>query len=394
MFKRITLFLLFSIYMAYGETLEEVINIALRESPYIKKYQYQIKAVEGELIDRSGYYNPEVSVEFGRLYSQTDSGVTLTSFSVMERLRLWGEMDYAINSVKYKREAIGYLMEQEANKLSGEIYKAFYNSLYLKKQIMIKIKELKLVRDIYRYVSKSYKAGEIILLDVLRAKRDLEIVKIQLKNLEAKYRGSLNNLSALVGRKIKDVTGDLYYYPQLEDVDLEKLPINRYYDLMEKSLSEEVKRQKVLGKPQFAVGFVAGEDAVETGKYEFGVAVSTTLPIFNRNKGKVIQVLSEKNILLQEKRAQILNLKYSLKAVKSQYDLLKSQIYRIDREVIPELKEALTLARKGYHYGTLTFFEFSSVRKQYFDTLMYKAELSYQLHQLYGDYIKVGGFKR
>jgi len=394
MFKRIILSLLLCSYLSYGESLKEVIDIALENSPYIKKYYYQIKAVEGELIDTSGYYNPELSVEFGRLYSQTDSAVTLTSFSVMERLRLWGEMDFAINSVKFKKEAIKYLIDQEKNKLSGEIYKAYYNSLYLKKQLAIKKRELNLVKAIYRYVDKSYKAGEIILLDVLRAKRDVELVKVQLKNLEAKYRASLNNLSALVGKKIKTVSGNLYDYPRLRKVDLEELPINRYYALMEKSLSEQVKRQKALGKPQVSVGVVADEDAVETGKYEFGVAVATTLPIFNKNKGKVIQVLSEKNMLLQDKKAQFLNYKYTLEAIKSQYNVLRRQIYEIDRKVIPQLKEALVLARKGYKYGTLTFFEFSSVRKQYFETLMYKAELAYQLHQLYGDYIKVGGFKR
>jgi outer membrane protein TolC len=387
------LFLL-CISISYSETLEEVIKIALEKSPYIKKYQYQIKSVEGELIDINGYYNPEVSIEFGRLYSQTDSGIALTSFSIMERLRLWGEMKFAVNSIKYKKEAFEYLLQQEKNNLIGQVYQSYYDALYIKEQINIKKKELKIVEGIYNFVKKSYEAGETIPLDLLRAERDLELVKLELKNLEAQYKGKLNNLSALVGQEIKDTEGNLFNYPDLKDIEIDKLPIAKYYKSMEKSLSEEIKRQRALGKPQISVGLVGDEDAVETGKYEFGIAISSTIPIFNKNKGKVIQAISQKDIISQEKKAKLLNFKYNLETIKEQYKLYTKQIKKVDDNLIPKLKEALSLAEKGYKYGTTTFLEYSSVRKQYFETLLYKAELSYQIHKLYGEYIKIGGYKK
>jgi outer membrane protein TolC len=312
----------------------------------------------------------------------------------MERLRLWGEMDYAINSVKYKKEAYKYLLLQEKNKLVGQIYQSYYNALYIKKQIEIKKKELEVVKSIYKYVKRSYELGESIPLDLLRAERDVQMIKVQLRTLNAQYQGALNNLSAIVGKEIKEVEGDIYDYPKVKDINIKKLPINQYYALMDKSLSEEVKRQRALGKPQISVGVVGDEDAVELGKYEFGIAIVSTLPVFNKNKGKVIQVINEREILAQEKKTQLLNYKYRLQTIKEQYLITKQQIEKIDRDIIPKQKKALALAKKGYHYRTLSFIEYSSVRKQYFETLLYKAELSYQIHKLYGEYLKTGGYKK
>jgi len=393
MFRKIYFIFLLTVIFAHAETLEEVMKRALKDSPYLKKYIYQMQAIEGDIIDSSQYYNPEASVEFGRLYSQTDSAITLTAFSVSQRLRLWGEMDHAINSLQYKKDAIKYLMDQEKNLLLGQIYQKFYDALYLKKQIEIKQRELKIVKNVYRFVKRSYQLGETVPLDLLRAKRDLELVKIELRNLKAQYEGSLNELSALVGSKVKDVKGNIYKFEPLEEIDLEKLPVVKYYVLLLKSMDEEINRQKALAKPQVSVGFVAGEDPTETGKYEFGVALSSTLPIFNKNQGKILKTASQKRVLIQEKNTQLLRYEYRLKAIKEQYGILQKQIRKIDKSVIPKMKEALALARKGYRYGVTSFLELSSVRKQYFETILYKAELSYRIHQLYGEYIKIGGYK-
>ena len=53
----------------------------------------------------------------------------------------------------------------------------------------------------------------------------------------------------------------------------------------------------------------------------------------------------------------------------------------------------MKLAQLGYKEGTITFLELSNIRKEYFETLVYKAQLSYEIHKLYGEFIKIGGVR-
>ncbi len=390
---RVVMLMLFLFSIVKGETLKEVIKIAENKSPFLKSYLYEVESLKGLEEQAKALFNPVLNVGFGRLVSQTESGVALTDFAIRQRFRMWGERKFAINSAKFRKKAQEYFYQFQKNILLGQIYTAFFDALSQKEKIKIKEKEISTLKELHRYIKKSYELGESTPLDLLRVERDIELVSIQLENLKSRYKASLNTLSSVVGENISDVEGNFYSVKDLIDINLSNLPLIKYYDLVISSQEEAIKRQKALAKPQITIGFVAGEDEVDLGKYDFGIVLSSTVPIFYRNQGQVIRILYQKKSNIEKKKQKELEFKADLDSIKVQFKTLKKQLVNLRKVTIPKVKKALELADKSFKNRVISFFEYTSVRKQYFDTLLFEVELVNQMHRLKGEHIKIGGFK-
>ncbi len=393
MFKKLLLLFLF-VNISYGETLQEVINTALQESPFLKAYQYKINSVEGQIKKAKSLKNPSVSIGFGRIYSQAgDSAFALTNFSVSQPIRMWGERDYAVSSAKFQKNAYENFYNFQKNKLISNIYKQFFNALSIKEKIKLKKEEIKTVEKLYQFVKRSYQLGETTPLDILRVEKDLSIAKIELEKLKANLTASLNTLSSLAGKTIGSVEGDLFEIKKFKDVEIENLPQILFLKKQIESINQQIKRQKALAKPQISVGLNIGEDEVEFGKYEFGFSLSSSIPVFYKNQGEIIQLSNQKGMLYAKINQLKLKFKASINSIKKQIQVLKNQLKKVDTKVIPSISKALKLAEKGYKFRTISFFEFSNIRQQYYETIFYKINLAYQIQNLYGEYIKIGGLK-
>jgi outer membrane protein TolC len=390
MIKRF-LIVLILVNSAIGETLTEIVDTALQESPYLKKYQYQSKSVEGEIEKAKAYKNPNLNIEFGRVFSQIEgeSGFNITSFSFTQPLRLWGERKYQIKSAKLKKISFENFYKFQKNVLISNIYKTFYSALALKEKIKTKKQEIETLEKLYDFVEKSYKYGEIVQLDVFRVEKDLNISKVQLEQLKAQLQSKINFLSFLAGKDISDVEGDFYKFKDLRNTKVENLPEVIYQKYLIDSLDQQIKRQKALSKPKISFGIGASEDEVDLGKYDVGFSISSKIPVFYRNQGEIIQLINQKRLMYEKLRQIKLNYKLSLDSIQKQIKILKEQYLRVNEKVIPAVTNALKLADKSYKLRTITFFEFSSIRKQYYETVYYKIQLAEEIQNLYGDYIKI-----
>ncbi len=394
MFRILLIFVLIA-GVVYAETLEEVINTALIESPFLKSYGYQVKAVEGEIKRAKSFQNPTVNIGFGRVYSQIEgeSGFNITSFSFRQPLRLWGERKYAIHSAKLKKIALDNFYNLQKNILISNLYSLFYSSLAIKERIKVKQQEISTLKELYDFLQRSYQLGEIIQLDVFRAEKELSLAQVELEKLKAQLKTSLNTLSSFVGKNIENVEGNLYQFKDIKEVQIEKTPEILYYQTLIKSIDQQIKRQKALSKPRITVGIGADEDEVDLGKYDFGFSVSSTIPVFYRNQGEIIQLVNQKNVLLAKINQTKLNYKAQIDSLSSQELILKSQLKKVDTQLIPAVSKALRIGEKSFKLRTITFFEFSNIRKQYYDSLYYRIQLAEDIQKLYGEYIKIGGLR-
>ncbi len=394
MFRILLIFVLIA-GVVYAETLEEIINTALVESPFLKSYSYQVKTVEGEIKRAKSFQNPTVNIGFGRVYSQIEgeSGFNITSFSVRQPLRLWGERKYAIHSAKLKKIALDNFYNFQKNILISNLYSLFFSSLAIKERIKVKQQEILTLKELYNFLQKSYQLGEIIQLDVLRAEKELNLAQVELEKLKALLKTSLNTLSSFVGKNIENVEGNLFQFKEIKEVQIEKTPEILYYQTLIKSIDQQIRRQKALSKPRITIGIGADEDEVDLGKYDFGFSVSSTIPVFYRNQGEIIQLVNQKNVLLAKINQTKLNYRAQIDSLSSQELILKSQLEKVDTQLIPAVSKALKIGEKSFKLRTITFFEFSNIRQQYYDSLYYRIQLAEDIQKLYGEYIKIGGLR-
>lgn len=394
MFIRIFLSLFLFFTFVHAETFEDILKKAKEKSPLLKSYKLQVEKLKGNLIKAKRLPNPEVEVEFGRVLSQSESGFVLTSLTAVQSLRLWNEKTFAVLSVKEKIKAEKLFVEANKNAFFGKLYQAFYQALFLKELLKLKKQEETLVEDVYKFVKSGYKLGEKTPLDVIRAEKEISLVKSQLKELSADYQNSLKRLSSLAGFKVASVDGDFFKIENIKPISVESIPVVRGYDFLISSIKEKIKRQKALAKPQISIGFTVGEDEADLGKYEFGFVVSSTIPTFYRKQGEIFSLSAEKNSVIQEKKQKILEISSALESMRSKIKTLKEILNSLNRNTIPKVKEALNIASTSFKSGAISFFEYSSIRKEYFEALNYRLRVINQIHSLTGDFISIGGYQR
>ncbi|WP_029520874.1 TolC family protein [Persephonella sp. IF05-L8] len=393
MLRILSVFLLFATF-AIGETIDDIIQLTLKNNGFIKSASFKLDAVKGELKKAKALPNPEISVELGRLYSQAgDNGINITTFEISQPLRLWGDRKFEILSVKQKEKAFSYILEIEKNKVISEVYKNFYTTLALKEKLKVKEQEIQNLSQMYEFLKKSYEAGEITSLNLLRVEKELELSKIQLAQLKQEYQNSLNTLSSLSGKKIEDIEGNLFSLEDIKSFKKENIPRLKYLEFLIKSIDFQIKRQKALSKPQIKVGLVISEDEVDLGKYDAGISITSEIPVIYRRQGEIIKLVNNKKELLfllkQEKNVYNSQIENTL----SRLDLLKTQITKLEKNILPTVKEALKLAEESYKLQTTTYLDYSNARKQYFETLLYKIDLAKQYHLEVSTLIKIGGSK-
>ncbi|MDQ7055319.1 MAG: TolC family protein [Persephonella sp.] len=359
LFRLFTLFLLmFSI--SRGETLQEVLDYALKNSPQIKAKIYEAKESEGEIKSAEAFPNPEAYIQFGRLYSQSESGFNLTELSIHQPLKLWGTRKNAVEEALLKREAARLQLQFYRNQIAGNIYKKFYETLYSKHLLQINKQSYNLSKSVYQLVKKSYQLGEETKLNLLRAEKELKLSQIELKQAENLYTAKLKELSALAGKDIKDVEGDFSKLTDFKDFSIRELPEIRYLEKISQSIDRAIQVQKGLSKPQIGVEFIAGEDAAELGKYEFGIGLTATVPVFYRKQGEIIKLINRKKSILSEKKQKELIYSSKIQNLKSRYFLLKKQLIEIDSQIIPSMEDALKLATESYRMRAITLLNFQT----------------------------------
>jgi len=389
-FRLFVIGLLF-IGFSYGETFQQVLEMALKESPYIKSLENTEKIAAGELKEAKLIPNPELNITFGRLYSQTDSGVVLTDFSLSQQLMLWGTRKYAIEKARFFKEYMDAYVEKLKQEFTGELYIKFFMALYRLKSMEIAEKNLQISKKTFEFIKESYSLGEESRINFLRAKREYEKAKMEYQKASLEYEKALKELSATAGFDISSVEGKFSFIPPLKEIDMERIPSIKVLLSQIKELEKYIKLQKALAKPQISVELVGGEDPVDLGKYEFGVGITSTLPVFNRNQGEILKATAKKSALQQELTYSKKKIASRIASIKKALQLYKKQLQTVEEEILPQLEEGIKLAEESLSLREITPFEFYSWKREYIQTLLYRYELYYQVHMAFGEYIKTGG---
>lgn len=381
----ILVFLIF-ILSSKADTLEDILS-KVEDNPYIKSNLTLVNSYEGEIIKSKAFPNPEGYFEMGRMIGNNPSA-TITEIYISQPLKLYNQRKYQTKSAIKEKYFQYFQFESIKRQYISNIYLGFYEALYYKELLKILEKETNLSKEILEFVEKTYKLGEVPKLDLLRSKKEYELSLSRLNQYKAIYIESLKNLSALAGYQINDVEGDFFYLRDIKDFDIENLADIKSLNEKIQSLEYLEKYYKALSYPQISVGFITKESS--NNKYEAGFMVNFSIPVFYRNLGEIITVKHQRASFeyLREYKINTTNIKLS--AIKENYQSILSVISDLDKTLKLSLDE-LNLAEKSYKLRTISLFEFSTIKNQYFESLKYRLELYKNLHQIYSKYLEIGG---
>ena len=380
--------------LSFGISLEEAIQETLRNSPKLKAWEERIKAFKGMKRSATAFPNPSFRFESG--FITTDNGMGsvgkfLYLLEYNQRLPLWGVRDKRKGIVEELEKAFLYEYESEKRKLVGMVYKSFYRAVYLKSRHKLMEANYNLSRELEKFVERAYELGQASKLELLRAKRERRLAEAKLRVEKSLYFSQLKELGALIGKEVKDVEGDIGMIPQIYPLNIEELPQIKAIDHKVKALEKEIVLLKALAKPSVSGGFVI-EDS-EEGYYGLRASIEIELPIFYRKEGEIIEKRFRGKALIRDLEARKIELSAQVKAILERIKALKTSIQDLEREAIPEAEKELALALKGYREGIVSLFELTDVKRRYYEVLLERLNLLFELHKNYAEFVEIGGWR-
>ena len=222
------------------------------------------------------------------------------------------------------------------------------------------------------------RAGEIPPIDVLVLEIDSQRVEADLENAVRIMRGARNQLAAIVGDQSisnDEFVGSIFDPPPQYDeeilkqfasmdsayVQIQKLEIERNEILLKRAVVEPY--------PNINVG-PAYQWGLQNGNEQYWLTVTFPIPTWDRNQGGI-----------QSQRAELAASRQNLEAVKleqlrrvadafSRNRAVRMQATKYEKEIIPNVRKTLRLAKNGYQMGEYDFPRFLQVQRTFVEVNM------------------------
>jgi outer membrane protein TolC len=339
------LFIIFN--FSFGETIDELINLALKNNPQLKKIEKELPILKAKSEVAKKLPNPSFSVSYG-------GGV---NFTMRQYIPWYEKLELSKEIEKQNYKAYLYIYEIEKNKLIRQIKENAYQIKVYKDKIDL-VKRYQ--EEINKLIETKRDPYEINKLKILYT--DLEIEKLEYQNQTEKV---ISKIKELVNYEIKDVEVDEI---KIEDnLSLEKLLEDaEKYSPSLRNLEEILKRDRLsyqLAKEIYYpdVSFGITYKSKERFQDAFSTSVNLNLNFpFWRTLGQEQVILERKLFLVsqQEQKLQVLNsLKSSITSLYSEYkyNLKKFSIFLKSKQIYDDNFEK---TYQKYYHSEVNFQEF------------------------------------
>lgn len=375
----------------FSQSVDSLVNEAVRNNPRLKSYQHKIRSAEYRA-ESAGYLPaPSLGIEFSEVpfgkYNLFNDALS-NSISLSQMFMLGGKLG-AMQEVE-RKNALIKADDYESYKVSltGQIKMSYYTLWLAERKKEIQDKTLGLYNDLLNSMSVLYTVNKVPQADLIILKTEIASLKTQLLALGRDRDAEVYKLNRFLGRDLNsnDYKTDSMLsndsvnvsYAELEDVLIKSNPQLKQMDNMadmnktmiaaneKERIPDLMVQGMVMRQPQGMVLTTKSDLSMlsmgmaEPGKteYMYSLMASVTLPFVPWASGRINAkeeelvsgirgIESEKSDMQREMLAQ---LKTSLNKLKSSEDLIK--LY--SAEVIPMYEQAIRSQVSAYQNNQTT----------------------------------------
>lgn len=354
-------------------TLSDALARALRRSPELATYDYELRASEARILQATLRPNPEISLDIENPtgtgdYTKGDQmEQTLTLSQLIER---GGKRRARVSEAEAGRHLVEWEYQiKRLDVLKGTTL-AFIDVMAAQRRIELAEEVLTVSESTVALAELSVSVGKGSAVEAIRAQVAVSTARIDIEQARRGIATARGNLAAQWGAREADfgaVRGNLDQYDSPPS-----LPILRQRLLENPSLArwaaEREKRQATLAREQTLarqdITLHAGPRMEGKGQdATFVAGFSIPLPISNRNQGHIAEAQANLAKLDQEKGAAEARAFASLNESFQKLTGAQREIEILEKSVIPGAKDAEKQLIEGYSSGRFTQFEVLDARR-------------------------------
>lgn len=365
-------------------TLQEAIESAFTHSPVLQARQAELAEVESGLLGAKTYpYNPELALEVADRSSPGGSA-TDRGLSLSQELEVSGQRRKRIAVANEEVAAAEAHLLREKRILAFRVESAFAEAVRSRELLGVAETDAALARDVLGFSKRRLERGATTQIDVNLAQASAGRAERSVQRERAAYASARSALAELAGMdpaSPPDPVGGLVF-PEGEVPSLEELLEGAIDDrgdlgsIRRQELAAEAAIRLALAERQpnlIVGGFLQREEGTDD---IFGATVGVSLPLFNRNQGRIAESRAIRERLRYERDAlslavkqQVVTALNNLRAARAAAEYLRDQVLGTLEENVDLLQRSFTAGRIGATEVVTLRREFVASRREYVEVL-------------------------
>jgi cobalt-zinc-cadmium efflux system outer membrane protein len=351
-------------------TLEQVLSLATSRSPEIAAAESEIRAREGRLLQSGARLNPELSGTSENLGGEVaKTGGVQSTLQVGQRLELGGDRAARTAVATAARDLARWDLESRRLDVGSRATRAFVDVLSAQRRVELADDTVRLAEEVRSTVAARVEAGKVSPIEETRAEVALATERIERNRAAADLLAARSRLAATWGSstpRFERVVGDLDAIPPLPSLEsvaaqLERNPeVARWTaEIAEREALLRVERARAV--PDLTVG--GGYRHFELGSSGGVVTASIPLPLFDKNRGALIEARERIVRAQDERRSVIVRLRQLLEETHSSLARAEGEVRNLREQVVPGAESVYAAVSEGYRLGKFGYMEVLDARR-------------------------------
>lgn len=353
-------------------TLDELEQIALESNPTLVQAGMAVQAAEGRRLQAGLYPNPSAEYIADEIGNDGSEGLMGGGFS--QEIVTRGKLRLGRAVAGHDVHMAQHGWEAQQRRVLNDVRAGYYEVLLAQKTVEVNEELVRIGNEGLQVAEKLRAEKEVSQADVLQARIEADMAKLNLQTSRNDQRAVWRRLAAVLGRPGMEpcpVAGDAN--ANLPKLDWENTVAHisaQSPEIAQANVGVERARcdlalQYAERVPNFEVGSAVKFD---TGsRYTVvDVAVSVPLMLFNRNQGNIAAAQAELVSAQKEVERVELDLRDRLAVTFKQYADARRRVETFRGSVLQNADESLKLTRAGYRAGELGYLTLLTAQRTYF----------------------------
>jgi cobalt-zinc-cadmium resistance protein CzcA len=376
------LMLLFFAASAQSQSLDSLMEMALKTHPSLKVADLKIK--QQELLKNSGFelkptdfYYIGQALGYANDNRQHDFGVS-QSFELPKVYRAKNALIEA-ESELLKQEKV--LTEVELKKMVAQYYWEVV-ATYQQQQVYSNLDTF--YNGFIKLAALRVETGETNKLELLRVESSVKNWQIKKNEADKRYELAQRQLGYLLGRDGQINIENVQFQQlsiDLPEVNAANHPLVKYYEQQKNVAAKQVQIEENVLSPTFNVGYASQifDGNAGLNLVQFGVGI----PLHKKPQKQRIQAAkAEAAIIASQAETDQFLLENEWNWNLAKLETINGQIFSIDRLLMDNLLESIGLAKIGYEGGELPYFEYLAIIESVIAAKIEKISLTQEYNEV------------
>jgi cobalt-zinc-cadmium efflux system outer membrane protein len=341
-------------------TLQAALTLALDVNAELSAARYELKAVEASVLQAGALPNP--SLELAVEDTRRETRETTVQFS--QPIESGGKRNARLHAAQRGRDAASAELNTKQADVRAAVITAFFDVLAAQERLRLAQESVTLAQRATITAARRVAAGKVSPVEETKARVAESGVRLESVQARSELASARKRLATMWGNpapRFERAEGQLDHLPELPELAalsrrLATAPAltRARFEVDRRQALAQVERSRRIPDVTVNLGVKRSE---ELGRNQAIVGVSIPLPLFDSNRGNVLESLRRADKARDELAATETRLDSELAQAYEKLSMARQEAEALQADVLPGAQSAYDAATTGFEYGKFGFLD-------------------------------------